>query len=982
MHTTRRSAPTFTLGALLLLVAAPSQALVPPLFVSAWGVTGGGPGQFNGPRGVEVDANGTFWVADASNNRIQHFSAAGGFLGAWGTLGSAPGFLSGPFDIALSANANVVYVADTGNNRIQVFAAGGLFLFGWGGPGSAPGLFQSPTGIDLDAAGNVYVVDNLNHRVQKFTGAGAFITQWGGLGTGNGQFSFPAGVSVRGNGDVFVTDLGNNRVERFTSGGSFLSAFGSFGSGNGQFNAPYGIDVDGYDDVYVADGNARVEVFSAGGTYLTQWGTSGSGNGQFSRAVGVAVNPNACSILVSDDELNRVQKFSYCTGTGSIFGRKYHDQDLSGTENFEPGLPGWQIKLTGLPNGVTVTTNANGDYAFTNLPPGTYTVCEVTQPGWVATAPPGGCTTFSVGLGQSVGPIAFGNFACPPGPSCTRPPYGMRAWWPFDETSGPALDVVGPNDGTLIAGATRVSGEVANALQAPTLFDYARVIPSNGALDFGTGPFSIDAWIKTPIGQAQKTQNIVDKRAGDASASTGYVFYLFDGKLAFQMGTGPYTNWFSNAFVADNQWHHVAVTVKRAVNGGTMWVDGAPVATFNPAIYPGSITNFGPLLMGQRQILPPHPYIGLIDEVELFARELNGAEISAIYSAGSRGKCKSFCYAPSVTSYSAIGGSVVATMQICNGFTSTHSYHWTLAGLPLSSTCTAAAPTTFSPMAGTVTLLAGQCASIPVTIPYPAGLGVGQASCYQFTAYDDVAGTCCTATGALVPGVSVGSAGGDGGGPGGGTAFVTVGTPAIVIVDLSNLTDVEFSVPYRLTEITADGVPENRLLRLNGADPGIPLLGKVFLPASSQVALPVVAEFTDHDAIEVHEVQLSVDPDGDGTFEPLAVWPLRSVPVSGTTVAAPPVAPRGPLSLTLSRNPSSGPVVLQLRAAPEGTAVVRILDIAGRAIRRLDAQSAGGVLELAWDGRDAAGRNVQTGVYFVRAELAGVRASATIVRVE
>lgn len=45
-------------------------------FVSAWGTEGTAPGEFNLPWGVAVDDDGTIFVADADNDRIQKFLAA------------------------------------------------------------------------------------------------------------------------------------------------------------------------------------------------------------------------------------------------------------------------------------------------------------------------------------------------------------------------------------------------------------------------------------------------------------------------------------------------------------------------------------------------------------------------------------------------------------------------------------------------------------------------------------------------------------------------------------------------------------------------------------------------------------------------------------------------------------------------------------------------------------------------------------------
>ena len=97
-----------------------------------------------------------------------------------------------------------------------------------------------------------------------------------------------------------------------------------------------------------------------------------------------------------------------CDPGGSLTGMKFQDLNCNGKkEAGEPGLPGWTIKLS---NGATAVTDALGNYYFTNLPPGAYTVSEVNQPGWTQTYPaiPG---TYSVTLthGQVIGNLDFGN---------------------------------------------------------------------------------------------------------------------------------------------------------------------------------------------------------------------------------------------------------------------------------------------------------------------------------------------------------------------------------------------------------------------------------------------------------------------------------------------------------------------------------------------------------------------------------------------
>lgn len=57
-------------------------------FVSTWGTPGTKPGQFNTPHSIAVDSQGTVYVSDRENNRIQIFDPDGKFLRAWTHLGA------------------------------------------------------------------------------------------------------------------------------------------------------------------------------------------------------------------------------------------------------------------------------------------------------------------------------------------------------------------------------------------------------------------------------------------------------------------------------------------------------------------------------------------------------------------------------------------------------------------------------------------------------------------------------------------------------------------------------------------------------------------------------------------------------------------------------------------------------------------------------------------------------------------------------
>ena len=103
------------------------------------GSTGSGDAQFFSPRGVAAAPDGSLYVADFMNHRIQHLDADGNLIGQWGSYasidaGSAPGgTFNEPWGIAVAPDGSV-YVADTWNHRVQKFSADGAFISMWGAP--------------------------------------------------------------------------------------------------------------------------------------------------------------------------------------------------------------------------------------------------------------------------------------------------------------------------------------------------------------------------------------------------------------------------------------------------------------------------------------------------------------------------------------------------------------------------------------------------------------------------------------------------------------------------------------------------------------------------------------------------------------------------------------------------------------------------------------------------------------------------------
>jgi subtilisin family serine protease len=112
---------------------------------------------------------------------------------------------------------------------------------------------------------------------------------------------------------------------------------------------------------------------------------------------------------------------------------------------------------------------------------------------------------------------------------------------------------------------------------------------------------------------------------------------------------------------------------------------------------------------------------------------------------------------------------------------------------------------------------------------------------------------------------------------------------------------------------------------------------------------------------------------------------IRAADAAGYSTTAPSFGPPSPseTAMRVSPNPSTGAAVLRysLAAGAEGRARLAIYDVGGRLVRDLGRVRADGKGELAWDGRDDAGRRVPSGLYFARLEGGRGKATARIVRI-
>lgn len=288
-----------------------------PSLTAGWGSAGSGPGQFNYPTGIALDASGNVYVVDTENHRVQVFSSGGAFLRQWGSFGISNGQFKYPAGISVDANG-YVYVSDR-QNKLQKFLSDGTFVTKWGeddGPPYYAGLL-GPAGVEVTPAGDVLMCDNWQRELLRYTNTGTYLSKWWYLGGGSGFYveTEPQDVAVAANGDIYMLDGSpyTPQVVKLNSSGQFLARYWGWNGSPmwdpGNLSYPRSIALDSDGGWYIADaGNYRVQRFNSDGTLRDLWGTQGTDYGQFNWPQGIAVDASG-DVYVVDSGNNRIQKF-------------------------------------------------------------------------------------------------------------------------------------------------------------------------------------------------------------------------------------------------------------------------------------------------------------------------------------------------------------------------------------------------------------------------------------------------------------------------------------------------------------------------------------------------------------------------------------------------------------------------------------------------------------------------------------------------
>src|ERR1039458_5695360 len=260
---------------------------------------------------------------------------------------------------------------------------------------------------------------------------------------------------------------------------------------------------------------------------------------------------------------------------------------------------------------------------------------------------------------------------------CDPPPAGLVSWW---QAEGNANDFVGINNGIPHGNLLYTNGEVGQAFVFDHSTSYVSV-PASPSLNIGaTGNgITIECWIKPiftgtamPIVEWDPSSAATGLQLWEESSQQIYA-NLVDTAGNNHVFTSP------NGMLNSTNFQHVALTYNKASGVAVLYWNGSVVATNNLGIFTPQ-TSYS-MNIGRRTATTTgfnSTFHGLLDELSLYNRALASSEITAIYNAGSAGKCLSPQYFQTATATATISFGFVVNINVNNsgfGYTNTPVVH-------------------------------------------------------------------------------------------------------------------------------------------------------------------------------------------------------------------------------------------------------------------------------------------------------------------
>ncbi|MBI2042092.1 MAG: LamG domain-containing protein [Candidatus Nealsonbacteria bacterium] len=249
--------------------------------------------------------------------------------------------------------------------------------------------------------------------------------------------------------------------------------------------------------------------------------------------------------------------------------------------------------------------------------------------------------------------------------------FDFVSQWNGGAVSGStAKDVGAGNSGTLLGGTTVVSGRFGKAFKFNGSGAFLKM-GNPASLNFGTGPFSLNAWFKFD-GGGSSVGNII-RKSNYPKKGPGAGYWLrvgtSEGKslLEFSVGatTGPDGQSLVTAPISSGVWHYVVAT-RDSSDAVKLYIDGELEGATVRKASSAQASSDAPFTIGawDDRFGAREFFSGLIEEVSIYNRALTSSEVQAAYkelrqilaakdsgvpspgNCDTRYKCLNYCEAP------------------------------------------------------------------------------------------------------------------------------------------------------------------------------------------------------------------------------------------------------------------------------------------------------------------------------------------------
>ncbi|CAF3803800.1 unnamed protein product [Rotaria magnacalcarata] len=319
------------------------------ILVAGGNGAGSASNKLNYPWGVYVDVNGTIYVVDRNNHRVQRWNS-GAMTGT--TVGGSTAD-PGPYSYQFSSPTAIafdifgyMYILDSGNSRVQRWLPGATY-----GITIAATSMSTPYGMKIGPLGNIVIADTFNYRILSFALTcpsvttttplppfqatvpvcataiwnQTFSTLVGSMGTAGSSPTLlynPSSIAFDGYRNMYITDISNHRIQLYAPGSNIGTTIAgvtsSPGSSRSQLNSPYGLQVTSNGTMFILDtSNYRVLQWQTGEPmgYVM---AGGNGNGAALTQIGVSYAlfvDVQYNIYISESSNNRITKWSPSNST-------------------------------------------------------------------------------------------------------------------------------------------------------------------------------------------------------------------------------------------------------------------------------------------------------------------------------------------------------------------------------------------------------------------------------------------------------------------------------------------------------------------------------------------------------------------------------------------------------------------------------------------------------------------------------------------